>query len=497
MEEGSREKIFSPPVKLKARVWEHFGFHKNEKKELDMTHAVCKHCGQKVKYSGNTTNLHLHMTRHHVGISETPVNATATGTQASLTAGLQAKFPTTSPKAKKITDALVSYICKDLRPYSSVENEGFRALIAECEPRYTIPTRRFITETAVPRLYDEVKRHVIDSISEASRVAITCDGWTSRATQSYVTLTCHFISENWEMLSYVLQTRVLFGSHSGHNVGELLLEVFEEWGLTAKEPVLVTDNASNMVIAAEHAKLLHVRCFAHTLNLAAQRALKTTAVGRLLGKIRHIVTFFRKSALASQVLQEKQKLLNLPKHKLMNDVPTRWNSAFDMVERFLEQQPAICATLLSAEVCKNAKELWTMSDTDLTNAEDVAKTLRPLKVATLVMSEEKTPTVSIIAPLQAQLCQGSAEQPDDSGIVKEVKRALAQDLGKRYSNKSFLQMASALDPRFKALPFLTEGGRDDIFAAVGREAAELSEVLLFFLHNNNNNNDNKNNYKIK
>jgi hypothetical protein len=33
-------------------------------------------------------------------------------------------------------------------------------------------------------------------------------------------------------------------------VGELLLEVFEEWGLTAKEPVLVTDNASNMVIAA-------------------------------------------------------------------------------------------------------------------------------------------------------------------------------------------------------------------------------------------------------
>ena len=210
-----------------------------------------------------------------------------------------------------------------------------------------------------------------------------------------------------------------------------------------------------------------------------------------------MVTFFRKSALASQVLQEKQKLLNLPKHKLMNDVPTRWNSAFDMVERFLEQQPAICATLLSAEVRKNAKELWTMSDTDLTNAEDVAKTLRPLKVATLVMSEEKTPTVSIIAPLQAQLCQGSAEQPDDSGIVKEVKRALAQDLGKRYSNKSFLQMASALDPRFKALPFLTEGGRDDIFAAVGREAAELSEVLLFFLHNNNNNNDNKNNYKIK
>lgn len=391
------------------------------------------------------------------------------------------KFPPTSQRAQKITTALLSYICKDLRPYSSVENEGFRGLIQECEPRYVIPTRRFITETAVPRLYAEVKQHVLDSISEASRVAITCDGWTSRATQSYVTLTCHFISSNWELISHVLQTRVLLGSHSGQNLGELLLEVIAEWGITEKEPVLVSDNASNMAIAAEHAKLLHVRCFAHTLNLAAQRALKTAAVGRLLGKIRHIVAFFRKSALASQVLLEKQKLLDLPQHKLMTDVPTRWNSAFDMVERFLEQQPAICATLLSTEVRKNAKDLWTLSETDLANAEDVAKTLRPLKVATLVMSEEKTPTVSIIAPLQAQLCQSTEEQTDDSGIVKDVKNALAQDLGKRYANKSFLQMASALDPRFKALPFLTEEERDDIFAALGGEAAELSEVSILLL----------------
>ena len=38
--------------------------------------------------------------------------------------------------------------------------------------------------------------------------------------------------------------------------------------------MLVTENASNTTIAAQLVKFVHVKCFAHSLNLAAQRALK-------------------------------------------------------------------------------------------------------------------------------------------------------------------------------------------------------------------------------
>lgn len=103
-------------------------------------------------------------------------------------------------------------------------------------------------------------------------------------------------------------------------------------------------------------------------------------MARLLGHIHSIVGFFRKSTAASHALKEKQRLLNLPEHKLMTDVATRWNSAHDMLEWFIEQQPAICAALRSAEVRKNAKDLWTLNDADLSCAEDVAKALKPLKV---------------------------------------------------------------------------------------------------------------------
>lgn len=43
-------------------------------------------------------------------------------------------------------------------------------------------------------------------------------------------------------------------------------------------------------------------------------------------------------------------MLGLPNHKLIADVAVRWNSAYEMIRRFLEQQPAVTAALLSPEV---------------------------------------------------------------------------------------------------------------------------------------------------
>ncbi|KAI4799939.1 hypothetical protein KUCAC02_016477 [Chaenocephalus aceratus] len=126
-------------------------------------------------------------------------------------------------------------------------------------------------------------------------------------------------------------------------------ESMEEWQLSDKDVELVTDNASNMIVAAEFGKFPYVKCFAHTLNLASQRALKVATLSRLLGRVRRIATFFHRSTTANHYLKEKQKCLGLKNHKVITDVATRWNSAYDMVERFLEQQPAICATLLSPE----------------------------------------------------------------------------------------------------------------------------------------------------
>lgn len=50
------------------------------------------------------------------------------------------------------------------------------------------------------------------------KVAITTDGWSSRATESYITITSSHIDDNWELKNYVLQTRAMPESHTGMNL---------------------------------------------------------------------------------------------------------------------------------------------------------------------------------------------------------------------------------------------------------------------------------------
>lgn len=92
--------------------------------------------------------------------------------------------------------------------------------------------------------------------------------------------------------------------------------------------------------------------------------------------------------------------------------------------RVLEQQPAICATLLSNEVRKAEKEIFTLTETDITCAEEILKALKPMKDATLVMSEDSMPTLSIIAPLHAKLVMGTEQGPEDSDTAKDIKAAV-------------------------------------------------------------------------
>ncbi|KAJ8352218.1 hypothetical protein SKAU_G00236940 [Synaphobranchus kaupii] len=395
-----------------------------------------------------------------------------------LTSTFGAPLAQKSARAKEITKCIAVFMAKDMRPFSVVENEGFRLLINTLEPKYHIPSRQYFSQTEIPALYKQTKEKVIQTLRQANSIAITTDGWTSRATESFITITAHVITDEWEMLSFVLQTRPLYEAHTGVHIAEILRSAVAEWELerAACGIGVVTDNARNMDVAVREAGLApHVKCFAHTLNLASQAGLSVPRVHRLLGRVRRVVAFFHRSTTAAAVLTSNQKAMELPQHKLIIDVVTRWNSSLDMLERYLKHQSAVAATLLSPYVRRNAREIDTLDHADINDAEDIVKLLKPMKTATTVLSDEKTPTVSLIVPLKHMIESSMAPNEEDSATVSAMKRAILDNLSNRYTDVyDWLLECTALDPRFRTLPHLEEDLRQDVFRRLREKAVQLS-----------------------
>ncbi len=272
-----------------------------------------------------------------------------------------------------------------------------------------------------------------------------------------MTITAHFITADWEMRSLVLQTRPLYKSHTGTHLAQVLTQAVEEWKLERPNtniPV-TTDNAKNQINAVNEAGLWpQIGCFAHAVNLASQKGITVNKMDRLLGRIRKVVSYFHRSTTAAHVLKTKQEMLKLPTHKLIPDVPTSWNSTYDMFERYLEQQAAIYSALTEKTLKKNVKDIITLSD-DVRVAEEVLQVLKPLKTVTSLLSTETSPSVSMILPLKTRILQSMAPSVEDSPITRDVKTAIREDLKPRYTSPPTLQdyphRSTALDPRFKSL----------------------------------------------
>ena len=140
---ASARPIQSAPASLKAAIWQHFGFYEVEGK-MDKTYTVCKVCGIQIKYFRNTKNLRSHISRYHPELTEkrepVPDNSQRTIDQA-------VQLPPNSERAKRITKSIARFIAMNLRPYSVVENIGFRGMVGTLEPRYRIPSRQYFTDS--------------------------------------------------------------------------------------------------------------------------------------------------------------------------------------------------------------------------------------------------------------------------------------------------------------------------------------------------------------
>ncbi|KAJ8333618.1 hypothetical protein SKAU_G00416260 [Synaphobranchus kaupii] len=120
-----------------------------------------------------------------------------------------------------------------------------------------------------------------------------------------------------------------------------------------------------------------------------------------------------------------------------------------MIERVLEQQRAISQVLSTDRKARHLIATW--QDTDVLEA--INKSLRPLTEFTDALSSEKYVSVSFVKPVLHLFSSSILKvNDDDPGLTTTIKTKILSYLDEKYKDpgtQELLDMASALDPRFK------------------------------------------------
>ncbi|XP_078736018.1 uncharacterized protein LOC144949908 isoform X2 [Lampetra fluviatilis] len=474
-----------PPAHCTADVWEHFGFPLSESGAVDRTVTVCRVCDVRIKYY-NTTNMRKHLQRWHPDVFgsgggggyDLGVGGAPTGTvpgarpEHEQPPGVPAVFKRQRLAARReqeLTEKVGRFLALEMRP-RIVDNVGFQDLIQFLEPKYQLPPRLHFSERVIPDLYAKVASAVNEELERAASVALSSEVWTSGTAERCVTVAAHFVTAGWKLERFVLRTRPLDGGpppppaaaqEGAARVVDILAATAAEWNLHRPHGYipLVTDGpgaAAGTVVGAPRESVLRPRigCFAHALNRAAQRGLQVPALARLLAEVRRTVGFFRRSVAAMLVLNGRQRALGLPVRELAVDAPGRWSSAYEMLECYVEQYPAIVASVLSEEVLRDLfHELPPLVDETLADAEDVCAALEPVMWVTRALCEEKGPTVSTVYPYTRRVVEAMAPERGDSELVRDVKKAVRGGVERRHAAadvEDFLKESTVLDARFKS-----------------------------------------------
>lgn len=156
-----------------------------------------------------------------------------------------------------------------------------------------LPSRNTVSEEALTEVYTCMKSHLIEYLQNTPKHAcITFDSWTDRYRHtSYMIYTYHCI-DNWELKSFVLKTTSFPYAHTGMNIKNGFLEMINEFKLHAKILTLVTDNGTNMCLAAELLNLPRAPCLAHKIQRLIMKDMyeheRMLPLRRIIRKLRSI-----------------------------------------------------------------------------------------------------------------------------------------------------------------------------------------------------------------
>lgn len=284
---------------------------------------------------------------------------------------------------------------------------------------------------------------------------IACDIWTEKMTTvSFLGVTTHYLDENGKPASTRLGTRELCEPRTAAYLKRLLGDVLEYWGIQQSSVKgCVTDGGADIKKAmSEMFPGLHVPCFAHLVNNVGEDTTKLVEeLTTLNNTVKRLVTWFRYRVDASRELKKEQEKKGLIPKRLVQECITRWNTKYEMMERYLELQNDVSIVLFKRT---DGPDILNVAERG--ELREIVRLLKPLKEVTQDISGQKYITLSLVLPLthcMKSYIQGVQTTTD---VGRALKKQLLQSISTRLETLEkvpLIAMATILDPRFKKMYF--------------------------------------------
>lgn len=327
----------------------------------------------------------------------------------------------------------------------------------------------------VAKKYEEERERVKMEVQQAVAVSITADMWTSVNMEAYLALTCHYINDNMQLCTSVLGVQYFPQNHTADNLAQVERGMMEDWAITNKVKCFVTDAAPNMIASIRQLHpIRHSICIAHSLNLIVRKSCdQVPTLTSIRHKARNIVTYFRSSTKAKEKLAQVQQQMGRPTRKLINEVPTRWNSTYEMLARLHDEKEPVWVSLASLNT-----DLTPLTADEYDIIREALLVLAQFHHATVELSEERRVSGSKVIPMMKMLYL--ALERNASTIHTQAAIHLHEHLKRRVTDTasnleslSVLTLSTLLDPRFKSLGFRSSSKCNEAIIRLRSECASV------------------------
>ncbi|GKV25108.1 hypothetical protein SLEP1_g34601 [Rubroshorea leprosula] len=428
----------------------------------------CKFCGQSYSIATATGNLGRHLSNRHPGYekrgdvvtSSTPLSSQPTATVTKKPQGPQPQGKASQVDYDHLNWLLIKWLILASLPPSTLEEKWLANSF-----KFLNPSVRLWPSDKYKAVFQEVFRSMQEDVRASlehvsSKLSVSLDFWTSYEQNFYMSVTCHWIDENWSFHNVLLDICRVPYPHGGTEIYNSLVRVLKTYNIENRVLSCTHDNSQNAHHACQTLKevfdvqkvgpFCYIPCAARTLSVIIDDGLRTTKP--IIPKIREFIQELNASLEMSEDFIQLTAGYEEGNWRFPLDTSSRWSGNYQMLDIVCKAGKSMDGVIRKYEEALGRLLLLSAAEKSVVNI--VHAYLEPFYKTTNNICENKVPTVGLVLFFMDHisetiaLCRESHQNPD-------WLKSAAEEMAKKVSNYNsqvcniFTYITTILDPRIK------------------------------------------------